>query len=57
MCAELLERVAGEHRWRIVAKEIMPDHVHLFMPVSPADTPASGSMVRGFIECRWVAVA
>jgi REP-associated tyrosine transposase len=43
---ELLEQIAGEHDWQIVAKEVMPDHVHLFVRVGPADAPAS--VVRAF---------
>jgi putative transposase len=44
--SELLEQIAGEHGWQIVAKEVMPDHVHLFIRVGPADTPAA--VVRAF---------
>ena len=40
-CGELLERVAGEHGWEIVAKEVMPDHVHRFMRVGPTDGSAA----------------
>jgi putative transposase len=43
---ELLEQVAGEHGWEIVAKEVMPDHAHLFVRVGPTDAPAA--VVRGF---------
>jgi len=43
---ELLEQVAAEHDWQIVAHEVMPDHVHLFVRVGPADAPAS--VVRAF---------
>ncbi len=43
---ELLEQIAAEHGWQIVAKEVMPDHVHLFVRVGPADAPAS--VVRAF---------
>ena len=28
-CGELLEQIAAEHGGQIVAKEVMPDHVHL----------------------------
>ena len=40
-CGELLEQIAGEHGWQIVAKEVMPDHVHLFVRVGPTDAPAA----------------
>jgi putative transposase len=39
-CGELLEQIAGEHGWEIVAKEVMPDHVHLFVWVGSTDAPA-----------------
>lgn len=45
-CGELLDQVAAEHGWEIVAKEVMPDHVHLFVRVGPTDVPAS--VVRAF---------
>ena len=39
-CGELLGRIGGEQGWRIVAKDVMPDHVHLFVGVGPTDAPA-----------------
>jgi putative transposase len=38
---ELLEQIAGERGWQIVAREVMADHVHLFVRVGPADAPAA----------------
>ena len=43
---ELLVQIAAEHGWQIVAKEVMPDHVHLFVRVGPTDLPAV--VVRAF---------
>jgi putative transposase len=43
---ELLEQIADEHGWQIVANEVMPDHVHLFVRVGPTD--AQAAVVRGF---------
>jgi putative transposase len=45
-CGELLEQIADEHGWQIVAKEVMADHVHLFAWVGPTDAPAK--VVRAF---------
>lgn len=45
-CGELLELIADEHDWEIVANEVMPDHVHLFVRVGPTDAPAQ--VVRAF---------
>ena len=38
--SELLEQIADEHAWQIMAKEVMPDHGHLFVRVGPTDAPA-----------------
>ncbi|MGH3635948.1 IS200/IS605 family transposase [Mycobacterium sp.] len=45
-CGELLEQITVGHGWEIVAKEVMADHVHLFVRVGPAGAPAP--VVRGF---------
>lgn len=45
-CGELLEQIAEEYGWVLVAKEAMPDHVHLFVRVDPADAPAA--VLRAF---------
>ncbi len=45
-CGELLGQIAGGHGGEIVAKEVMPDHVHLFVRVGPTDAPAA--VVRAF---------
>jgi putative transposase len=39
---ELLEQIADEGGWRFVAKELMPDHVHMgvFVRVGPSYAPA-----------------
>ena len=36
-CGELVELIAAEHGWEIVAREVMPEHVHLFARVGPTD--------------------
>lgn len=37
---ELLDTKCVERGWRIVACEVMPDHVHLFVKTHPKDSPA-----------------
>jgi putative transposase len=37
---ELLDEIAVENDWQIVAREVMPDHVHIFVRVRPTDSPA-----------------
>ena len=43
--AEMLQQIicelVVENRWKIIAMEIMPDHVHLFLNVKPTDDPSS----------------
>lgn len=37
---QLLDEIAGENDWQIVAREVMADHVHVFVRVHPTDSPA-----------------
>ncbi|WP_199624861.1 IS200/IS605 family transposase [Paenibacillus alkalitolerans] len=37
---ELLQEICTANDWLIVAMEMMPDHVHLFLNVLPDDSPA-----------------
>jgi putative transposase len=41
LCGELVDRIADEHSWEIVAKEVMPGHVGLLVRVGPTDAPAA----------------
>ena len=36
---EIIRDVAVENGWEIIAKEVMPDHVHLFIEGKPLQTP------------------
>lgn len=36
---ELLYQKATEHGWAIEKMEVMPDHVHVFIKVTPNDSP------------------
>jgi putative transposase len=37
---EIICEVCAENRWKIIAMEIMPDHVYLFLNVKVTDCPA-----------------
>jgi len=37
---ELLDEIAADNDWQIVARDVMPDHVHIFVRVRPTDSPA-----------------
>jgi putative transposase len=46
---ELLLQKAKEHDWHIEKMEVMPDHVHIFIKVTPTDAPAFVvSQLKGF---------
>lgn len=48
-CDQLIRQKAAEHDWEIVALEIMPDHVHLFVRTHPADSPSYvANQFKGF---------
>lgn len=36
----LVEQICKEQDWLIVAMEVMPDHVHLFLNCLPTDSPS-----------------
>jgi len=37
---EIIFELVKEHNWRLIALEIMPDHVHLFINVPTTEAPA-----------------
>ena len=48
-CEELIRVRAAEHGWQIVALEVMPDHVHLFVKAHPHDSPSRiANQFKGF---------
>ncbi|MGL5874933.1 MAG: IS200/IS605 family transposase [Xenococcaceae cyanobacterium] len=36
----IIFELCTEHNWRLIALEIMPDHVHLFLNCDPVDAPS-----------------
>ena len=36
MVSSLIDAICKENNWRIISKEIQPDHIHLFLSFSPA---------------------
>ncbi|MBE9232911.1 IS200/IS605 family transposase [Cuspidothrix issatschenkoi LEGE 03284] len=38
---QIICELVVENRWKIIAMEVMPDHVHLFLNVKPTDDPSS----------------
>jgi putative transposase len=48
-CEALIRAKAAEHGWRIVALEIMPDYVHLFVKAHPKHSPSYiANQFKGF---------
>ena len=39
-CMALLQEKAARHGWRIIALEVMPDHLHLFVKAHPRHSPS-----------------
>jgi putative transposase len=48
---ELFDEIAAGNGWQIVAREVMPDHVHIFVRVGPTDSPAE--VARRFKGRTW----
>ena len=38
-CEEVFDGVARDNGWEIISREIMPDHVHLFVSADPTTRP------------------
>jgi len=38
---EIIFELVVEHRWKVIALEIMPDHVHLLLNLKPTDSASS----------------
>jgi putative transposase len=52
-CRELISEKCAEHGWLIVALEVMPDHVHLFVKARPKDSPSYvANQLKGFTSRR-----
>lgn len=34
--AQLIDAICVERKWRVLSKEIQPDHIHLFLSIPPA---------------------
>jgi putative transposase len=45
---ELLREKVGELGWEIIALEVMPDHVHLFISVDPDTAPWQVMRLKGY---------
>ena len=53
-CEGLIRAKADEHGWRIVALEIMPDHVYLLVEAHKSDCPSwVADQVKG-LTWRWL---
>ncbi len=38
---QIIFELCSENNWKLIALEIMPDHVHLFLNLEPVDSPAN----------------
>jgi putative transposase len=39
-CRQLIEQKCEEHDWEVLSLAIQPDHIHLFVRVTPSDSAA-----------------
>ena len=52
-CRELIGEKCAGHGWQVVALEVMPDHVHLFVKAHPKDSPSFiANQLKGFTSHR-----
>jgi REP-associated tyrosine transposase len=52
-CSDLIGEKCAEHGWRVVALEVMPDHVHLLVKTTPKDSPSfMANQLKGFTSRR-----
>ena len=48
-CEALIREKCAEHDWPVVALEVMPDHVHLFVKAHPKDSPSYvANQIKGY---------
>ena len=53
-CGEILEALAPEYKFRIVAMEVMPDHIHLLVDCKPQFyIPDMIKIMKGNLARRW----
>ena len=38
---ELISEICSEHKWVVISKEVQPEHIHLFVTISPATSIAT----------------
>ena len=48
----LIEEICGNNGWSVIAKEIQPDHIHLFVTMPPAIAVATGVKLLKGITAR-----
>ncbi len=46
---QIIFELCAENNWKLIALEIMPDHVHLFLNCEPVDAPSS---IMKRVKCR-----
>ncbi|WP_432977938.1 IS200/IS605 family transposase [Dactylosporangium sp. CA-233914] len=48
-CDELIRAKCAEHDWQVLALEVLPDRVHLFVKAHPVDSPAHvANQLKGY---------
>lgn len=50
--SELLDTLCAERKWPVIAKEIQPDHIHLFLSIPPAQAVADAVKILKGVTAR-----
>jgi putative transposase len=50
----MLDAICKERGWRVISKEIQPDHIHLFVSIPPAIAVADAVKVLKGTTARWL---
>jgi putative transposase len=52
--AGMLDTLCGERGWPVIAKEIQPDHIHLFLRIPPSISVADAVKILKGTTARWL---
>ncbi len=55
--SEMINTICKENQWKIIAKEIQPDHIHLFLTIPPAISMAHAMKILKGTTARKLFVA
>lgn len=51
---ESLEKICSSYGWPVIALEIQPDHIHMFLSIPPATSVANAVKILKGTSARWL---